>query len=85
MKKMKEEMSRITATGYSGAGMVEISINGEYQVLSVNINEVMLDKESKETLEVLLLSAFNDASNKIKAATEEYAKRQASMMGLMKQ
>jgi len=84
MKKMKEEISSIKATGYSGAGMVEITINGEYQVSSININESIIDKDDKTTLEVLLISAFNDATNKIKQATEEFAKNQASMMGLIK-
>ena len=84
MKKMKEEISKITATGYSGAGMVEVKLNGDYQVLSLDINEAMLDKENKGTLEVLLISAFNDAANKVKAATEEFAKGQASLLGLVK-
>lgn len=82
MKKMKEEISSIKATGYSGAGMVEITINGEYQVQSININESLIEKDNKGTLEVLLLSAFNDAANKVKTATEEFAKSKATSMGL---
>ncbi len=84
MKTMKEEISKISATGSAGAGMVELSMNGEYQVQSLNINETLIDKDNKATLEVLIVSAFNDATNKVKLATEEFAKNKASMMGLMK-
>ena len=79
MKKLKEKMSSITATGSAGAGMVEVTINGEYQVQSLNINEAIVG--DKTTLEVLVVSAFNDATQKMKLALEEYAKHQASQMG----
>ncbi len=83
MKKMKEEISKLSVTGESGAGMVEITMNGDFQVSSLSINEAMLGKENKGTLEVLLVSAFNDASNKAKAAAEELAKKQAGLMGIL--
>lgn len=81
MKKMKEEMTKIKVTGSAGAGMVELTINGEYQVQSITINEELMNKEDKSALEVLLISAFNDASQKVKDAIESYTRSQVSQFG----
>jgi DNA-binding protein YbaB len=62
--------------------MVEVSINGEYQVLSVNVAEIIIDKNEKEMLQVMIASAFNDASNKMKLMIEEFTKREAAKLGI---
>ena len=82
MKTIKESLSKLTATGSAGAGMVEVSINGEYQVLSVNVAEIIIDKNEKEMLQVMIASAFNDASNKMKLMIEEFTKREAAKLGI---
>lgn len=81
MKKMKEEMNKIKVTGSAGAGMVELTMNGEYQVQSLSINEELVGKEDKAALEVLLISAFNDATQKVKAEVESFARGQVSQFG----
>ena len=82
MKTIKESLSKLTATGSAGAGMVEVSINGEYQVLSVNVAEIIIDKNEKDMLQVMIASAFNDASNKMKLMIEEFTKREAAKLGI---
>lgn len=81
MKKMKEEITNLKATGSAGAGMVEVTINGDYMVQDLSINEAIVDKNDKQTMEVLIVSAFNDASQKIKTAIEDLARNQAALMG----
>ncbi len=85
MDQMKNEMAKLTATGSAGAGMVEISINGLYQVQKVTISPDML-QYSKEpsTLEVLVASAFNDASAKIKTSLEDMTKSKLASFGITK-
>ena len=74
MSRMKEEVKTLEATGSAGAGMVEVSVNGKYQVLSVKIDPEIVSKDDVSTLETLMLSAFNDASKKIKDRIESYTK-----------
>ena len=82
MKGMKEEISKITADGSSGAGLVEVTLNGDYQVLKFSINPVIIEKSEKDTMEVLIQSAFNDASQKIRKLTEEYTIRELQKSGI---
>lgn len=80
MKNMKEEMSRISVTGSAGAGLVQVTINGEYQVQSISISDTIIN--DKSTIEVLVSSAFNDATGKIKMEMERMAREKASLLGL---
>ena len=82
MKAMKEEISKITAEGSSGAGLVSVTLNGEYQVQKFSINPVIIEKSEKDTMEVLIQSAFNDASQKIKKISEEFMMRELQNSGL---
>ena len=85
MEQVKGEMNKLTATGSAGAGMVEISINGLYQVLKVTISPDMLQfSKDTSTLEVLIASAFNDASGKIKQSLEDLTKSKLAGFGIKK-
>ena len=82
MKTIKEQLSLLKATGSSGAGLVEVSINVDYHVERIEINPVMLNPDDKSTLEVLLVSAFNDATEKMKSNIEDYTRQKLSSMGI---
>jgi len=45
-------------TSKSGGGMVEISINGNSEVIDLKIDDSLLD--DKDSLQILLISAMND-------------------------
>ncbi len=70
MKTIKEELGKITATGSAGAGLVEATVSGEFQVLSINISDAAYALDDKAALQVLIVSALNDAMAKVKEATE---------------
>ena len=82
MKTMKAELSKITATGNAGAGMVEVTVNGDHKVTAININDIMLSPENKGMIETLVTSAFNDANDKLQLSIEEYTKRQVQNLNL---
>ena len=42
----------------------------------------MLNPDDKSTLEVLLVSAFNDATEKMKSNIEDYTRQKLSSMGI---
>lgn len=72
-KKMQEEAKNKEFTAKSGGGLVSVSINGEGEVNDISIDDSLL--EDKESLQILLISAVNDAikmveDNKKHAAAE---------------
>ena len=82
MKNIKSQLSGITAIGNAGAGMVEVTVNGEHKVVSISINDIMLSPENKNMIETLVTSAFNDATDKLNIAVEDFSKRQLQNLGL---
>jgi DNA-binding YbaB/EbfC family protein len=70
MQKAQEEISNLSVTGESGAGMVKITMTGRHDVKKVFIDGALL-KEDKEILEDLIAAAVNDAVRRIEHATQE--------------
>ncbi|NCC65348.1 MAG: YbaB/EbfC family nucleoid-associated protein [Spirochaetia bacterium] len=81
VKKMQDMLVTITATGSAGAGMVEVTINGKFVVTAIHIDKDLVDPEDVGTLEVLLSSAFNDASAKIQQKIQSESMKYASPFG----
>ena len=74
--KSKEDNASRIFTSKAGGGMVEISINGNSEVVDLKIDDSLL--EDKDSLQILLISCMND----IIKQSEENKKRMAmSLMG----
>ena len=58
-------------------GLVKVKVSGENKVLSVSIDESILNKEDKEMIEDLVMIAVNNAI----AKAEEYKKEKYGAMG----
>lgn len=74
--KAKEENSNKIFTAKSGGGMVEISINGNSEVIDLKIDDSLLD--DKDSMQILLISAMNDV---IKQSDENKKMMALNMMG----
>lgn len=74
----KEENSQRVFTSKAGGGMVEISINGNSEVIDLKIDDSLL--EDKDSLQILLISAMNDV---IKQSDENKKMMAMNMMGGM--
>ncbi|WVE36964.1 YbaB/EbfC family nucleoid-associated protein [Priestia megaterium] len=61
MQKAQEELAEKTVEGTAGGGMVTVVVNGQKQVIDVNIKEDVVDAEDIEMLQDLVLAATNDA------------------------
>jgi DNA-binding YbaB/EbfC family protein len=61
MQKAQEELAEKTVEGTAGGGMVTVVVNGQKQVIDVNIKEDVVDPEDIEMLQDLVLAATNDA------------------------
>ncbi len=81
MKKLQENMqeqNNKTYTAKSGGGLVEATVNGEFEVVDLKIDDSLL--EDKESLQILIMSAVNDA---IKMALEDKKAQALNMFGGM--
>ena len=81
MKKLQEQMQAAdnkVYTATSGGGLVEASVNGKFEVVDLKIDDSLL--EDKESLQILLMSALNDA---IKMAVDDKKSQAMNMFGGM--
>src|SRR4249919_2497133 len=69
MQRAQEELAGVEVTGSSGGGMVEVTLTGRMECRKVRIDPgVLADPEMAEDL---VVAAFNDAVNKVNAASQE--------------
>ncbi len=93
MEKTKSQKEKIDAalrearvTASSGAGMVEVTLDGMCGVQNVSISETLLSPENRTMLETLLASAFSEAVRKADGLKEEEARKAVSeLFGGMQQ
>lgn len=70
MDEAQQKLSKITAHGEAGAGMVKVTMNAQHQLTELTVEDELL-KEPKNVLEDLVLAAVNDANQKITKATQD--------------
>ena len=66
---MQASLKNKQVQGESGAGLVTVVANGQYQVLSVSIDDSLLS-EDKGMIESLVTAATNDAMTKVTEANQ---------------
>lgn len=73
MQKMQKEMVEAqdalnaqTFEGTAGGGMVKVVMNGQRQMLEINLDESVVDPEDIEMLQDLVVIATNEALKKLK-------------------
>jgi DNA-binding YbaB/EbfC family protein len=74
--KAKEDGKNKVFTSKAGGGMIELSINGNSEVIDLQIDDSLL--EDKDSLQILLISAMNDV---IKQSDESKKEMAMNMMG----
>ena len=67
----QQELDRIEVEGVSGGGMVRIRASAKGRIVSVEIDESLLQPSEKQMVEDLIAAAINDARAKAEAAAEE--------------
>lgn len=75
-EELKKDNENKIFTAKSGGGMVSISINGNSEVVDLNIDDEMM--EDKDSLQILLISAMNDA---IKMSEDNKKNATMNMLG----
>ncbi len=74
MEKVQAELANKTVTEESGGGMVKATANGKKEIISIEIEDEVINAEDKEMLEDLVVAAVNKALESAgKMAEEEMA------------
>lgn len=75
MAKIQEELGQKTVEGSAGGGMVQVTVNGQFNLTVVQIEVSVIKADEKEMLEDLILAAVNDGMRKAREmASAEMAK-----------
>ena len=71
-KEMMEALEALNAEqfeGVAGGGMVKVTVSGQREVVSVNLDESVVDPEDIEMLQDLIVIATNEALKKVEEKT----------------
>jgi|SRR6266508_1060571 DNA-binding YbaB/EbfC family protein len=64
MAKIQEELGQKTVEGSAGGGMVQVTVNGQFNLVAVKIEASVINANEKDMLEDLILAAVNDGMRK---------------------
>ncbi len=81
MKESQEKIKNITAQGVSGANSVKVTLNGNGEIININISPETL-KEEKTIIEDLIMAAHNNAKIKLKSKTTEEITKATGGLGI---
>ena len=73
--KLQADLASKTFSVKTGGGMVELSVNGNGEVIDLNIDDELLS--DKESLQILLIGAMNDVNKMVQQ------NQQSSAMGML--
>ncbi len=71
MAEIQEQLANKTIIGSSGGGMVNVSVNGRGEILSIAIEDALLTSDEKVMLQDLIVAATNDGLRKAKDLGKE--------------
>ena len=81
MKESQEKIKNINVTGISGGNEVNVTLNGEGEIVSLDISSKIL-KEDKVIIEDLIKAAHNNAKSQLKSKTSEEISKAAGGFGI---
>lgn len=71
LQNAQEANKELTFSAKSGGGLVQVSANGEGEIIDISIDDTLL--EDKESLQILLISALNDVLKSVDANRKSMA------------
>jgi len=82
MGSFQEKLAAITATGSAGGGMVEVDLNGKFELLALRIAPEVAEGGDTDMLQDLVVAAFSNAHEKIREAIARELGAMAGIPGL---
>ena len=75
MRTLKEDLKKRTVLGEAGGGMVKAYVNGQQEVLKIEVDPQVVDPEDVDMLEDLVLVALREGLTKSKEMSDEEMSR----------
>ena len=75
MGELQAKLAEAEVTGQSGGGMVQVTLNGKFDLRRVKIDPSIAKPDDVEVLEDLIVAAFADAKAKAEAQVQEEMKK----------
>ncbi len=82
MKKAQDELAKKEYEGSAGGGAVKALVNGEYFIVSINIQDDLIKSGDSEMLQDLIKVAVNDATQKAKKTSQEEMEKITGGLGV---
>lgn len=67
---LSSKLEQIEVTGSAGNGLVEVTLNGSYEIKRLHIKKECVDPEDIDGLTALIKAAFHDATEQLKEKME---------------
>ncbi len=74
MAEMQAELDNLTVEGFSGGGLVKVTLTAKGALQALSVDPSLLKVEEKEILEDLIVAAHADARRKAESLMEEKMK-----------
>ena len=81
MKESQEKIKNIQVQGISGANSVQVTLNGDGEIIKLEISPETI-KEEKSIIEDLIVAAHNNAKAKLKTKTSEEISKATGDFGI---
>lgn len=82
MAEMQENLAVIDVDGMAGNGLVRCTLTGKGVMKALHIDESLLKNSEREILEDLIITAQNDAKQKLDARLSDEMNKLTSSLGL---
>ncbi|MDR0484962.1 MAG: YbaB/EbfC family nucleoid-associated protein [Alphaproteobacteria bacterium] len=74
MSSMQNEIKELTFDTTSGGGLVKMTMNGNYDIISIEIDDSIIDVAEKVLITDLIVACYNDLRRKVQEETEKRMK-----------
>lgn len=71
MQEAQQELEKLEVEAEAGGGMVKVKANGKRQVLSVKLDQDVIDPDDSEMLEDLIVAGVNKALEKAEETAQQ--------------
>lgn len=82
MQKAQQELQETEIEHSAGGGMVTVKINGQHQVVDLQIDPEAVDPEDVEMLQDMIVAAINGAEEKLEELSEQKLGQYSNLGGL---
>lgn len=80
MKEAQEQLKSIEVEGESGGGMVKAKANGNKELIGLEIDDTLVNKDDKGMMRDLIVAAVNKAITEADAQAKEHLKKSTEGM-----